>query len=190
MSTPIPIFMAPSAPPAANPSNLQPVESQTLEKYMTSVPNMEKGTSLKLPSITPADSFYQTSQHIKISENQAISNKSSLPEGLNIKEIICKLGLMWSCTYANHHRKKPLLQPFSTEGCPVNCGTLWSTDHIEAAILHRPRMSAKSIYSRTDVRSEAHAKVQNRSAKILKYKTIKDRLPPTLKVSPAACIPH
>ena len=26
--------------------------------------------------------------------------------------------------------------------------------------------------------------------KILKYKTIKDRLPPTIKVSPSACIPH
>ena len=47
-----------------------------------------------------------------------------------------------------------------------------------------------SIEARTTLRSEVHIKVQNIFAKILKYKTIKDRLLPTLKVSPAAYIPH
>ena len=51
-------------------------------------------------------------------------------------------------------------------------------------------MSSKSIESRTALRSEAHTKVQNGFSKILKYRTIKDILPPTLKVSPAAFILH
>ena len=75
----IPIFMAPPAPPPANPSNLQPVELQTSDKYMTSFPKTEKGYSLKLPYTTPADFFAQASKHLKISSNHSISNKSSIP---------------------------------------------------------------------------------------------------------------
>ena len=51
-------------------------------------------------------------------------------------------------------------------------------------------MMARSIESRTALRLKGHTKVQNGFVKILKYKTIKDRLPPTLKVSLASSIPH
>ena len=97
---------------------------------------------------------------------------------------------MWPRTYATHHRERPLLQPLSTEGCHVNFGLAWSTDKIEAAILHGTHMSSNSVEARTALRSEVHTKVQNGFATILKYKTIKDRLPSTLKVYLAACIPH
>ena len=103
MSTPISIFMGPASLTPANPSKIQPVELQTLEKDMTSVPNTEKGLSLKLPSTTHADSFAQTSQHIKISAKQTMSNESSIPEGMNIKDRIGNLGLMWPRIYATHH---------------------------------------------------------------------------------------
>ena len=92
--------------------------------------------------------------------------------------------------YANHHRSKPLLKPLSTEGCPVNFVPEWSTEKIEAAILHGPHMLVKSIEARTALCSEAHTKVQNVFTKILKYKTIKDRILPTLKVSLKSCIIH
>ena len=97
---------------------------------------------------------------------------------------------MWPRTYTTHHRAKPLLQLLSTEGCPVNFGPACSTEKIEEEILHGPHMSVNSIEARTALRSEAHTKVHIGFTKILKYKTIKDRLPPTLKVSPEACIPH
>ena len=119
-----------------------------------------------------------------------IKNESSIPEGLNIKERIVKFGIMWPCTYATHHHAKPHLRLLSTEGCPASCGPAWSTEKFEAAILHGPHILAKFIKARTALRSEAHTKVQNGFAKTLKYKTIKDRLPPTLKVSPASCIPQ
>ena len=51
-------------------------------------------------------------------------------------------------------------------------------------------MSDKSTYARTALRLEAQTKVQNGFSKIVKYKTIKDRLTPTLKVYPEAFITH
>ena len=122
MSTTIPIFMEPSAPPPSHPSNIKHVTFQTPDKHMTSVPQTSKGPSTRQTSTTPAESFSHTSQHLKIPAKQAINNNSSIPEGVNIKERIGNMGLMWSRTYATHHCEKPLLQLFSTKGCPVNCG--------------------------------------------------------------------
>ena len=128
---------------------------------MTSVPQNSKGPSLRQQHITPSDSYNQTSQHLNISVNQAINKNSSIPEGLNIKERIGNMGLIWPRTYATRHSEKPLLQLLSTEGCPVNCGPAWSTEKIEAAIIHVPHMLANSIEDRTSLRLEAHTKVQN-----------------------------
>ena len=75
---------------------------------------------------------------------------------------------MWPRTYDIHHRAKPFILFFSAEGCPVNCGPAWSTEQIEADILHGPHMSSNSINARTTLRSEAHTKVQNGLSNILK----------------------
>ena len=88
---------------------------------MTSVPQNSKGPSMRQPFTTPAESYAQTYQHLKISAKHVINNESSIPEGLNIKERIGKLVLMWLRIYATHHNEKHLLQSFSTEGSPVNC---------------------------------------------------------------------
>ena len=97
---------------------------------------------------------------------------------------------MWTRTYATHHRAKPIIQSFSTEGYPVNCGPAWYTEKIEAEIIHVPHMSAKYIYARTALRSETHTKVQNGFSKNTRIKKIKDKLPSKLKVSPTAYIHH
>ena len=92
--------------------------------------------------------------------------------------------------YATHHRAKNLLQSFYTEGCTINRDPELSTDQIESDIIPGPHILAKSIDARTTLCSEVHTKVQSGFSKILKYKTSKDRLLPTLKVSPSACILH
>ena len=130
MSKPIPIFMAPSDPPPAHPSNLQHIKYQTPDKRITPLHHDSKGPSLRQPSTKPADSFIHTSQNLKISANQAINNEIYIPEGLNIKERIGKLGLMWPRTYATKNRAKPLLQSLSTEVSPFNCGPSWSAEKI------------------------------------------------------------
>ena len=157
---------------------------------MTSVPQTSRGGSLRQPSTTPDNSFSQKSQHLKISAKKAINNEFSIPEGMNIKERIGKLGLMWPRTYITRHHEKSLLQSFSTEGCPFNCDPEFSTDKIEASIFHVPHMSVNYIEDITSLRLEVHTKVQNRFSKILKYKTTKDIIPPTLEVSPSACVSH
>ena len=110
ISTPISIFMAPSSPTPTQQSILQHVEFKNPDKHMTSVFQTSQGPSLKQPPTTPADYFAQTSQHLKVSSKQAISNEISIPEGLNTKERIGELRLMWPLTYATHHRAKYLLQ--------------------------------------------------------------------------------
>ena len=158
MSTSIPIFMVTSFPSPTHPSNLQHLNFQTPEKHSISVPQTSKGPSMRQPSTTPDESFAQTSQHLKISENHAINNESSIPEWLNTKERIGKLGLIWPRTYTTHHCAKTLLQSFSTKGHPVNCDPTWSTEKIESAIFHRPHRSSKSIEDRTALRLEALTK--------------------------------
>ena len=128
---------------------------------MTSFPHTSKVLSPRQLSTTPAESFAQKFQHLRISAKKAINNDRSILEGLNIKYRIGNMRLMWLCTCASNHLEKPLLQSFSTEGCPINCGPELSTEQIEAAILHGPHMSANSIDTRTSLRSEAHTKVQN-----------------------------
>ena len=98
--------MAQLSPPTSHPSNLQHVKFQTPDKHMTSVPQTSKGPSLRQPSTTPADSFTQTIQHLKIASKQAINKKIFIPEGLNIKERIGNLGLMWPRTYATKNCSK------------------------------------------------------------------------------------
>ena len=166
------------------------------KRYNISVPKKERGTSLKPPSTTPAETkgntnpLYQTYQHLKVSANQSISNESYILAGINTKDRIGNLGIMCSRMYATYHSTKPLLQSFSTEGYPVKCGPAWYTEQTVASILHAPHMSANSTDDRTVLCSEEHTKVHKEFANIIKYKTIKGRIPPTLKVSPEACIPH
>ena len=99
-----------SSPLPAHPSNLHHVKFQTPEKHMTSVPQTLKGPSMRQPLTTPANYFAQIPQHLKLSAKKVINNEISILEGLNIKERIGKLGLMWPRTYATHNFAKTLLQ--------------------------------------------------------------------------------
>ena len=136
-----------------HPSNVQHATFQTPDKHMPSFHQTSKGTSPRQPSTTPSGYFSQNSQHIKISAKQAINNESSILEGMNIKERIGNLGLICLRTYATRHRAKPILQSLSTEVCPVNYQPAWSTEKIEASIIHVPHMSEKSIEARIALRS-------------------------------------
>ena len=98
---------------------------------------------------------------------------------------------MWPRTYATHHPATPLLEKYARNGCPVDCGPRWTKEQIEAAILqHGPYKSAQLPVAREALRAEAKDKVTQGFAKIVKYKDIQNNLPETLKISPAACIPH
>ena len=131
-----------------------------------------------------------TADEIKKATKDAIKKEATIPEDIPIKERIGKLGLMWPRTHAKQHPAAKLLQEFSTQGCPADCGPSWTKAQIEAAILHGPHKSARSPEARKALRAEALTKVKQGFAKIIKYRDISTDLPSHLKVSPAACIPH
>ena len=131
-----------------------------------------------------------TAKEIVMATRNAIKREPTIPEDIPIKERIGKIGLMWPRTHAMKHPAVPLLQKFSTEGCPADCGPNWTKAQIEAAIHHGPHKSARSLEARKALRAEALTKVKQGFAKIIKYGEICKKLPPQLKVSPAACIPH
>ena len=177
MSTPYSVLLEPR----------QDKLSTTLAEKMAQVINNQCNEHDTTPKSLPTA---QTQREIKLATKEAIKKEATIPEDIPIKESIGKVGLMWPRTYAKHHPATPLLQKFSTDGCPADCGPAWTTAQIEAAIQHGPHKSARSPEARSALRHEAQQKVKQGFAKLIKYKDIKDDIPPQLKVSPAACIPH
>jgi hypothetical protein len=81
------------------------------------------------------------------------------------------------CALANKHQAALLLSFYSKDGCPTNCEPNWSIQHIEAATKKCPMKETKD-------------KIKDGYAKIVKWKDIKTNVPPQLKISPVAMIPH
>ena len=124
--------------------------------------------------------------------NILLENAAIFPQDLPIQTTIGKkrIGLMWPRGIANLHPASPLLHQYSIDGCPVDCGTNWTQQQIEAAIQRGPHISAKLPAARQALISEAHEKVKGGYATIITYASIKHALPPKLKISPVAMIPH
>ena len=118
-------------------------------------------------------------------------NNTIFPEDLPIQQAIGKkIGLMWPRGIANLHMAAPLLHQYSTSGCPVNCGPDWTKQQIEAAINRGPHISACIPAARQYLIKQANEQVDNGFAKIIKYSTIRNNIPKSMKISPVAMIPH
>ena len=88
------------------------------------------------------------------------------------------------------HPAATLIKHYSDHGCPVDCGKNWTHDHIEAAILRGAHPSADSKLALKALHDETATKVKNGYSKVVRYGDIKNNLPPQLKISPVAMIPH
>ena len=97
---------------------------------------------------------------------------------------------MWPRLYAQDHEAASLLNYYSTEGCPVDCGKPWTKEVIEAAIRHGPHQSARSHDARAALREETLRKIEQGFAIKVRYGDIKNAIPEQLKISPVAAIPH
>jgi len=60
----------------------------------------------------------------------------------------------------SHHLAYTTLFHYATKGCPVNCGELWSKEHLEVAIQRGPHISAKSPEAAACLHQEAFKKVE------------------------------
>jgi hypothetical protein len=139
----------------------------------------------KTPRSTPKSTFL-THQDL----NNAINTSKLFPSTVAVKDDIGKSGLMWPRAFALKHNASSLLNRYSTQGCPADCGKPWSRDHIITALTRGPHISAKSEQARECLVQETRDKIKGGFAKVIKWKDIKDDPPINLKISPIAMIPH
>ena len=120
----------------------------------------------------------------------ALPNVHEQREKIGKSPPIPKQGLMWPTQQALDHRAAPLLDEYATKGCPVDCGPNWSHEQIQAALEYGAHPSAKDPLALKCLIAEAQTKVKNGFATIIKWKDVKNNIPPNFKLSPVAMIPH
>ena len=104
------------------------------------------------------------------------------------KEAIGKT--MYPRSFALNHSTAPMLDKWGRQGCPADCGTPWSKEHIIAAMQRGPHKSSNSSEATTFLRAEVADKVKSGYAKVVKWGDIKNDIPTHLKISPVALVPH
>ena len=140
--------------------------------------------SSSVVALTPAEQDIQM--------KTALACNPLLPSNIPVKETIGKfLGLMKpNSLYQGTHEAIPLLNGFANEGCPVDCGPDWSRQQIELLLRRGPHTSAKALKAVVQLRAETKEKCVNGYARVVRWKELKNNIPPRLKISPVAMIPH
>jgi hypothetical protein len=159
--------------------------SPTIHQIVGSQKN-NKGKCTNAPSAQLT--FEQANKKLK----NKLNNDTAFPLGPPIKPTIGKknIGLMWPRTYATSHAAAPLLNSYAQQGCPVNCGPDWGIEQIKALLTRGPHRSAKSKQAAKQLLAETTEKIKNGYARVVKWGDIKHAVPPKLKISPVAMIPH
>lgn len=123
---------------------------------------------------------------------QAFYENDNFPEAEELRASIGKLPpkVMDPQPSMQWHDAAALLQHYADHGCPVDCGTPWSTEHLEALLRRGPHISAKSPEAMQALLDETYDKVKNGYARLVRYGDIKSNRPPNLKISPVAMVPH
>jgi hypothetical protein len=134
-----------------------------------------------------------TKKEVSLELQRIVKEEVSIPTDVqSIKGDIGKtnISLMRPSGPALKHPASEMLLDYADNGCPVDCGKNWSREHIEAALLRGPHISAKSQEAISCLREETKEKVEAGFARIIRYGDIRDLLPPSLKISPIAGVPH
>ena len=137
-----------------------------------------------LPSLT------MTQPELEAHIEQELKNSDNFQPNIPVQDAIGKLGLMWPNTYATKYQAAPLLSAYAHQGCPVDCGPNWTKPHIIEILKRGPHQSAKSKGAASQLRAETQEKIYNSYARIVKWSDISTNIPPKLKISPVAMIPH
>jgi hypothetical protein len=93
-------------------------------------------------------------------------------------------------SFALKHEAAPLLNNYSKNGHPVDCGPDWPRDHIISLLERGPHRSALSKAAIAQLLDETNEKVKHGYARIVQWKDIRNNIPKKLKISPVAMIPH
>ncbi|KAL7458421.1 hypothetical protein ACHAWC_009998 [Mediolabrus comicus] len=91
---------------------------------------------------------------------------------------------------ALEHPAAEVLLEYASGGCPTLTGNNWSREMIEAAIARGTHKSARSPEAIAYFQSEIEQKLAAGQVKVYNWDDIKDNLPPQMKISPLALVPH
>jgi len=159
----------------------------------------------KRPTPIPSEAMIPWKQGKKVRFIAPQEGETSQPEKLKTRQDLAEEGLSHNQSkYKNvsfrgrmrpdesirHHPAFDALYRYATEGCPVDCGLSWTAEHLEAAVLRGPHISAKSAEAARCLREEAMEKVAQGEAEIIKWDDIKANPHPKLKISPLAAVLH
>ena len=97
-----------------------------------------------------------------------------------------KRKLMMPSGIALDHPATPLLHQYATHGCPATV----SHQALEAAIKRGAHPSARSPAATAALCQEVQEKVTQGYARLIPWDTLKKNLPPNIRISPIAAIPH
>ena len=131
-----------------------------------------------------------TQAEINSMVQKALDQEDTIPQDIPIKNTIGKFGLMFPNSFAVDHDAAPLLNGYATHGCPVDCGADWSHTRITDAITRGAHRSAYAKPAVEFLREETREKIKNGFARVVKWRDIKHNIPPKLKISPVAMVPH
>ena len=106
------------------------------------------------------------------------------PTPTEYRNNMCPRGL------ALHHPAADTLLNYATRGCPVNTGSAWTVEQMQAAIDRGPHISALEPAAMAQLDEEINEKVANGQAKVVLWNDIRANPPQQLKVSPVAMVPH
>ena len=125
-------------------------------------------------------------QHIA----SVLKDNDLFPTEIPVRETIGKSSLMYPRTHSKAHAATPLLEDYAKNGCPVDCGPDWNKEKILKLLKKGPHQSSKGKDAIRQLRHETTEKISQGYARIVTWKSLKDNLPPKLKISPVAMIPH
>ena len=146
-----------------------------------------------IPVVKPSPSIQTYDMNPKQHNNditKSLNSNTDFPQEIPVVQNIGKLGLMWPRNHALQHNATPLLNSYAQSGCPVDCGPNWSKEHLTLLLLRGPHISAKEKIAAKQLQLETNEKIKHGYARIVKWGAIKNNIPPKLKISPIAMIPH
>jgi hypothetical protein len=160
--------------------------TQSTPSSIIQVPKQLPSIQSQIPTLNPA----MTPAELKIKLDRELSKNTDLPEEIPVKNTIGKFGLMWPQHYSLQHQAIPLLTSYAMSGCPANCGPDWSLEQILLLLKRGPHISAMKKEAKLQLINETKEKVAQGYARVVCWKDIKNNIPPKLKISPIAMIPH
>jgi hypothetical protein len=160
------------------------------QKPIIKLPPLPSKIPIPKPTNTQQKFNLTPKEHDKFIRDELLKDDNFPSDIPPIKENIGKSHLMHPRTYSHFHSATPLLYDYARNGCPVNCGPNWNKDTILRLLRRGPHRSSKKKDAIRQLRAETKEKITCGYARIVKWKDIKDKIPPKLKISPVAMIPH